>query len=491
MNAFRRLRATALGASGALALALLAGRLAGLVREIVLAARFGVSAEADVAIVLLTLPDLLVNLLLSGGLSAVLVPRLRGLSAAEAARLFWETCLWAGLACVGLTILIALWPAAIFGLFAPGVSAPVALAGRDAIAFVALSIPLTALSGVTGALLAARERYFVAGLGTFIFNAAVIAALTLGGGTRGLALLGMAILTGAGVRLASQALILPRNVFRPAGGTSRIDRLFLKAFAAGVAASALALAPPPLIRAAASLLGSGNIAVFNYAQKLVELPLGILITTIGTVSLTRLSGHFAAGERELAREVLWSGLRLAIAIALLVMIFGIGLAEPLVALIFLRGAISADQVAEIAALTRVVLLGVPFVAIGSLATAALNAELRTTEVLRATGWSIIALILLAVPGVTLSSELLLMAAVVGSQAVLAWLLARRAELCFWGADGIANRLFLRAAGLASVVATVFLAVTLLWGRGHAVLLLGLGGVGFTMSMAAFLVTAKD
>lgn len=55
-----------------LSLALMAGRLAGFGREVLLASSLGLSEQADIAIVLLTVPDLLVNLLLSGGIGVAL-----------------------------------------------------------------------------------------------------------------------------------------------------------------------------------------------------------------------------------------------------------------------------------------------------------------------------------------------------------------------------------------------------------------------------------
>lgn len=491
MSLLRKLPASALGGSAVLALALMSGRITGLIREMVLASRFGVSADADAAIILLAIPDLLINLLLSGGFSAALVPRFRQLSAVDAARLFWEVCAWVALACMALALPILIWPEVIFGVFAPGASDPVQLAGRNTMALVALSVPLTALTGVTGALLAAHERYFAAGIGTFILNSTVIGVLTVGGMPQGLAALGFAILVGTALRLASQLLVLPHGTWRWKGGERFIDTALLTSFAAGVAASALAVASAPLVRAAASLLGSGNIATFNYAQKLVELPIGVLITTIGTVSLSRLSGYFAAGNHDLARLSLFTDLRLALALGLLVVAFGIGLAEPLVSLIFFRGAVSADQVEDIVTLTRIALLGVPFIAVSSLATSTLNAQLRAKEVMRSAFLSIIALLVLIAPGLVLVSETLLMSSVVGSQAVLAWLLARRADICLWGSAGVINHQFLRAATLALLLSAASIMIILSYNQSGIFLLLGLSIIGFTISVVAFLLTTRN
>ena len=61
--------------AGALSLALLlASRLLGLARESAQAAAFGTSGLADVAVLMLTLPDWLAGLLASGALAYVLLP---------------------------------------------------------------------------------------------------------------------------------------------------------------------------------------------------------------------------------------------------------------------------------------------------------------------------------------------------------------------------------------------------------------------------------
>lgn len=490
MRHLARLRSTAFGAGGLLAFALLAGRLSGLIRELTLASYFGVSATADIAVVLLTLPDLLVNLLLSGGLSAALVPRLRALPNDQAGVLFRAACYLAMAVFGSLALLIALWPGLVFALFAPGLQNPVAFIGRPAIILLSLSIPLTALSGITAAYLNSRERFFVAGLGTLIFNLAIIVALIGFSRDNGLFLLAASILVGATIRLASQSVIVPRHAWQLRTGSSWLDQRFLTAFGAGIAATSLTLVPPAFVRAAGSLLGTGNIATINYAQKLVELPLGILITTISTIALTRLSGQYAQNEHDAARHTLHQALRLSLLLAVLIVLFGEFLAEPVASLLFLRGAINGEDVSQIAALMRVILLGVPFIAISSLAAAALNAQLRTAEVLQATAVSILLLVVLAVPGLIYFSDLLLMGAVVGSQAALAWFLARRAGICLWGADGIVGRHSLTVAGAGLAVAMVFVTGVLFASPENGLVTIILGAISFAAAVGISAVLAR-
>ncbi|MBA2674253.1 MAG: hypothetical protein H0U68_11300, partial [Ramlibacter sp.] len=61
--------------AGAVSLALLlASRLLGLLRESALAAAFGASGLGDVAVLMLTLPDWIVSVLVTGALGYVLLP---------------------------------------------------------------------------------------------------------------------------------------------------------------------------------------------------------------------------------------------------------------------------------------------------------------------------------------------------------------------------------------------------------------------------------
>jgi len=109
-----------LSAGALLSAALLAGRLAGFGRELLLANGLGLSAQADMAVILLTVPDLLVNLLLSGGIGVALVPLLRSQSDAQAALLLRQAGLLVGGLFAVLGLAFALWPDLWLGLLAPG-----------------------------------------------------------------------------------------------------------------------------------------------------------------------------------------------------------------------------------------------------------------------------------------------------------------------------------------------------------------------------------
>lgn len=451
---------TALGAGGLLALGLIAGRLSGLLREIVLAAEFGVSAQADFAIVLLTLPDLLTNLLISGGLSAAFIPRARVIGVVAAGALFRTTAFCTVILFTLLAVLLSASPGTVLGGLAPGLAGKTFEAYRLPIVLVAISLPVTALSGATGAYLNARDRFFIVGMGTFIFNLAIIGGLLASERAAPLVILGCAILAGGILRSGSQLVLLPPGALSGRPRLAMMDKDYVRAFVFGVLASTFALAPPALVRAAASLIAPGFIAIFNYSQKIVELPIGILATSVSTIALTRLSQAYAEGNENDAERFLYGGLRLAFVLSLLILIFGMFATDAGVRILYGRGAIEEGDIREIARLTRIIFLGLPFVVFNSILAAALNARRQTGRVLIMTGGSFALLCILVIPAIAVRSADLLMLAMVASQACLCVALGISARVRIGGPRGVLNEalatVVLVASGLA--FATVCLAL---------------------------------
>ncbi|CAN7187424.1 lipid II flippase MurJ [Rhizobacter sp. LjRoot28] len=423
-------------------MALLAGRAAGFIREMLLASSLGASAEADFAVLLLTLPDLLVNLLLSGGLSVALIPVFRESETGHSRAVFQHALLVVTLVFSALALWVALWPAMWLGLLAPGGRFDLSAPMRTAILLVALAVPLTAIAGVSTAWLNARDRFFVAGCGTLIFNLCIIVALASAGSyteLRVLELIGWGVFVGALLRFGAQAVALPRTAWRIERGPWRIDGLLLRAFLAAMTASSLMLLVPVIVRALASVAGTGALASFNYATKLVELPVGILITTLATVAFPHLSGLLSQGDRDAANRAVGVSLARCAVLAVAVVLPGWWFADAVVELLFMRGRLDAAATARIVELTRVLVLAVPFIGVAALATAHLNADRRTGTVLRINFACLMALPLLAAPGLWLASPAALMGAVVAFYVLLAAAMSRAAGVVWVGEGGWMNR----------------------------------------------------
>jgi peptidoglycan biosynthesis protein MviN/MurJ (putative lipid II flippase) len=341
--------------AGAISLALLlASRVLGLLRESVQAAAFGTTATADLAVLMLTLPDLASAVFASGALAYALLPlwarqapqELRR-SQGRAARIL----LGLGLA---IALVLALAPQAAGRWLAPGLGAAAQPRLVEAIWWAALAVPLALLGSLWYTRLQ-HERDVVGMYGmNVVHTGVVIAALaTVGWGSPGgqgdsaIRWLGAGLLLALALRLLFLHWRLPGPVQAEVPATAGPAglpgwRIWLWAALATGAPVAMLLVARSLV----SRNGEGALAAFNYAWKLVELPNLLAIQLVATLAFPALTRAHAQGrdfsvQLRAAFLLAWT---LACAAAL-----GLWLAaRPLADLLFGWGRMDPQRVAEVA-----------------------------------------------------------------------------------------------------------------------------------------------
>jgi murein biosynthesis integral membrane protein MurJ len=362
------------------------GRFAGFIREAILARRFGLGPDADVAVLVLTLPDAVLNLLVGAAMGAALVPALAAARArggpeggqAEVDRLHSQVALLAVAAGVVLTLLLVLAGPGLVRALAPGLSEVQVAHAGDLVAIALWAIPLTVLSSVLGAGLQERERFASTSLGTLWFNGAVILGLLLWSGT--VAAIAWAMLAGAVLRVAGQA-----GEWRVSGGGWRWgpwlpQRRMAVAYGEVLAASAALLLLPLAGRWFASFAGTGAIAGYTYASKLFELPLQVLVTVFATALFPRFSRLLTAGDRAGAERFLGLGLQLVVVTAGVAAVVVAWQAEAVVHVAFHLPL--ADE-ATVGGLTRILVAALPCAGLTALLQAWYAAGSDTRTPLRA------------------------------------------------------------------------------------------------------------
>jgi putative peptidoglycan lipid II flippase len=325
--------------AGVVAALLLLGRATGFGREWMLSARGGASGSTDLAIVLFTLPDLLVNLLLAGGLGATLVPVLQGLPISNRRQLAGQVALLVGAGFALLALLLILLAPQLLDWLAPGVSGAQRMAAAKPLALTALAVPLTAMAGVSTALLNASGRFALGACGTTVFNLSVIAALA----TRLPLLWAMAggVVAGALLRWLVQSLGVGTAIpVVPWRGPWQVDRHLLLRFGGNFGFASAVVLLPPIARSWASLSDPGALSMFNYAAKLVELPLGVLMGSLSAVLLPHLASNPAPSQ--IRRTV-----RLAAISALVIAVPALLTATPLARLVYFKADFSPLQLQEL------------------------------------------------------------------------------------------------------------------------------------------------
>lgn len=288
--------------AGALSLALLlASRLLGVVRESAQAAAFGTSALADVAVLVLTLPDWIASVLASGALAYVLLPAWAGQTPAQVAALQRRVAL--ALLALGavLALLLALGRAPVLAVLAGGLPPAWRPAALQGLWWSAAALPLALLAGLW-VTRAQHERDFTGMYGAnLVVNAVLIAAIAAAGLAGGAALpvLGAGLVAAMAVRLAWLRWRLGAAARRQAEEPPPAPPRVAAASAApagwtwAVLAAALPLALPVAARSWASQGGEGALAAFAYAWKLVELPAILAIQLVASLAFPAIARAYA------------------------------------------------------------------------------------------------------------------------------------------------------------------------------------------------------
>ncbi|HEX5277408.1 MAG TPA: lipid II flippase MurJ [Fluviicoccus sp.] len=337
-----------------LALGLLLGRVLGFGRELGVAAEFGATGMADAAILTLTFPDLLMNILFGGVLSAVLVPEFVRLGERGSWVLHRRVTVAALAVAVLLAVLIGVFSQPLARVLAPGAGQASATAMAHGLAWSAWLMPLIVCSTVTTVWLQALQRFSASAFSTLFYNALLVAVIWSGlpadDPLRALAL----TMVAAGVVRSLWLWASVRNDINPAVPEG-LDWPGLRRRYADALLTSLALFLFPLVgRAIASHAGDGGLAIYNYATKLVELPLGIAITMVSVVVFSKLAGLI---QQSGDWQSLWrDSLRLVAGLAVMITLPAVCFSRQLAEAAFGWGAMSSASLEHIAAQSSVGML---------------------------------------------------------------------------------------------------------------------------------------
>jgi putative peptidoglycan lipid II flippase len=350
----------------------LLSRITGFARDIVLAAVLGAGPIADAFFVALRLPNHFRAIFAEGAFNAAFVPayaRIREQGGAERSGLFADrvfTLLMLSQV-VLLAIALAFTPWVI-GLLAPGFAEDPA---RFALAvdLTRITFPyLLLISVVTlyGGILNAIGRFASAAAAPILFNLSIMAALALAWLFPSA---GHAAAWGVLIAGFFEVLLLAADVTRqgarPAFRWPRLDEeltLFLKRFGPatlGSAGTQVALFADTII---ASFLTTGALSALYYADRLNQLPIGVIGIAVGTVLLPEMSKRLAAGDEAGAHHSQNRAVELTLLLSVPCVVAFLMVPELIMRALFTRGAFTtADAQAAAATLAAYALGLLPFV----------------------------------------------------------------------------------------------------------------------------------
>jgi len=348
-------------------------RVLGFVRDILLAAVLGTGPVADAFFAAFRFPNLFRRLFAEGAFNAAFVPlfaKALEREGEDAARAFSRRIIsWLIAALLVVTVLAELFMPAVVAAFVPGF-----LDDPDkfdlTVTLTRICFPYLAcmsLMAAYGGILNGLRRFLAAAFAPVLLNVVLIAVLAAwvlwaeaGTADAGIAL-STGVLVGGGVQLALVAWGLARSGHLPAMGWPRfgpdVRRFWALALPAILTGGITQI--NIFIGTVIASQGPSAISWLYYADRLYQLPLGIVGIAIGVVLLPELSRHLKGGrEKEAAaaqNQSLFLGLLLTLPASLALIV----IAEPIIRVLFERGAFDPTDTAATGAALVAFAAGLP------------------------------------------------------------------------------------------------------------------------------------
>ncbi len=346
------------GSAALVATGILTSRIAGLVRERLLAHYLGASGMADVYRAAIRIPQILQNLIGEGIIPASFVSVYGKLGDSEASAETKRTLAWQSLAIIAaatlfIVVAMSVFSGAIIEALTPGFDAETRVRTTTLFRWTIWGVAFWCLSAWAQSVLLAQRRYVLSNLGPFFWNLVMIAVL-LGFGhelveARMPFVLGSAYLAGSllmfGILFAKSASSLGR--YRRTKGVLPETKVMLTNARQLLAARTSIQLASFFEIYTASTLAVGTVASIAYAQFVSMLPLQVLGQAISSADLADLARHAERGY--IASRIRASLAKSAPYLAYFGFLFTVFAGES-VTLVLQGGRLSAPEAALISAL---------------------------------------------------------------------------------------------------------------------------------------------
>ena len=392
-------------------------KVASVVKELVVAWKFGTADELDAFLIALVVP-FFITTIVAGSFQAALIPtyiRVREQEGIEAAqKLFSGATVWSlGLLTITTILMLVLAPL-ILPLIARGFN-PEKLDLTYKLLWVIS--PIILLSGVMtiwGAVLNAGERFVLVAVAPII-TPAITMLFLLGINAWGVFNLALGLVFGQLLEIVAVGIALRRqgvSLLPQWYGFDSHLREVAGQYAPTIAAAFLMCSTNLVDQSMAAMLPSGSVAALNYGNRIIALPITITNTALSTAVIPYFSKMVAREDWKGVRHTLkqYMGLILAFSIPLtgLIILFS----EPIVHILLQRGSFTANDAHLVAQIQACYAFQIPFY-IASILLVRLISAMRYNQILMwGSGGNLIVNIglnylfmqWLGVPGIALSTS---------------------------------------------------------------------------------------
>lgn len=277
-------------------------RILGLLRDRLLANRFGAGDVLDAYYAAFQIPDILFTIFLVGAASAAVMPifmeydeRGQGTSAKFASNLLSVFVIFS----LALALLTAIFAPGVMSLVAPGFGPGKLQLAVKFTRLIILNAVFFGIGGILSSVLQARHRFFVFALPPILYNAGIIAGIIFLVPLVGPIGLAVGVLIGGVMQVAVQLPALKSMGFKfipqfnlGEPGLIRVARIS----APRVLALAMSQITLVVLAAIASFFAAGSLSVFKLSSNLMYVPVGLFGVSYALAIFPKLSGASLAGH---------------------------------------------------------------------------------------------------------------------------------------------------------------------------------------------------
>ena len=285
----------------------IASRLLGLLRDRILASQFGAGDTLDIYYAAFRVPDLVYSLLVVGALSAAFIPVFTGLATNHKKEKAWE--LASGIlnlmvvAIIFISFFLVLFAPFVMKLVVPGFSENKLASAIIFTRIMFLSPLFLGISAIFGGILVSFKRFLAYSLAPIMYNLGIIIGAVFLVKIMGPIGLAWGVVLGAGMHMLIQypAVKLSgfryklnfRKSFRDENARKVIKLMIPRSM--GMAVTQINML---VITIFASTLASGSLAVFNFANNIQSVPLGLFGIAFAVAAFPHLSSLTAKKSKK-------------------------------------------------------------------------------------------------------------------------------------------------------------------------------------------------